>query len=92
MISPRAAKEQRLGASIFTGQPSNRSNGVIERDQLGQKIWVWPAQSSDALRRTWPGDFASRMLVSQVKQRNMSKSARSSRDFAACIAIRQTGQ
>jgi len=32
------------------------------------------------------------MLVSHVKHRNMSKSVRSSRDFAACMAMRQTGQ
>jgi hypothetical protein len=47
---------------------------------------------SDALPDRRVCDFDSRMTVSQVRHRNMSKSSRLSRDLAACMAMPQSGQ
>jgi hypothetical protein len=49
-------------------------------------------RSSGVVPRPFAEGFASRMVVSHVKHRNMSKSESSSRDLAVCIATRQIGQ
>jgi hypothetical protein len=94
MIFPRAAQMD----CTFAAHHISALNLAIARFEFlseinsAKEICVELAYFSDVLPGRCVCDFDSRMMVSQVRHWNMSKSARLSRDLAACMATPQSGQ